>query len=268
MTDYLQPPFSSLWRQQDVFQAVEALQGDVYREVKDRRTLRTEVDGKGYFVKIHRGVGWAEIIKNVVSLRLPVLGAKNEFLAIQRLQEIGVQTMTAVAFAERGKNPAKRHSFIITEELAPTISLEDYCAHWANERPNWREKRALIKRVAGMVRQMHQAGINHRDCYICHFLLDTSKTFDPENFKLSIIDLHRAQIRAKTPRRWRDKDLAALYYSSLEIGLTKMDKIYFLQVYFGSSLRDIIKQEQVLLRYLERKVLALYLRQLRYGGKL
>lgn len=268
MTDYLQPPFSSLWRQQDVFQAVEALQGDVYREVKDRRTLRTEVDGKGYFVKIHRGVGWAEIIKNVVSLRLPVLGAKNEFLAIQRLQEIGVQTMTAVAFAERGKNPAKRHSFIITEELAPTVSLEDYCAHWVNERPNWREKRALIKRVAGMVRQMHQAGINHRDCYICHFLLDTSKAFDPENFKLSIIDLHRAQIRAKTPRRWRDKDLAALYYSSLEIGLTKIDKIFFLQEYFALSFRDIIKQEHTLLRYLERKVLALYLRQLRYGGKL
>ncbi len=28
-----------------------------------RRTLRTEVDGRGYFVKIHRGIGWGEIAR-------------------------------------------------------------------------------------------------------------------------------------------------------------------------------------------------------------
>jgi heptose I phosphotransferase len=41
------------------------LQGEVFRELEGRRTLRTEVAGRGYFVKIHRGAGWAEIVKNL-----------------------------------------------------------------------------------------------------------------------------------------------------------------------------------------------------------
>ena len=48
----------------------------------------------------------------------------------REVTELGVDTMRAVAFAQRGSNPAKRHSFIVTEELAPTISLEDFCRDW------------------------------------------------------------------------------------------------------------------------------------------
>jgi heptose I phosphotransferase len=77
-----------------------------------------EVAGRGYFVKIHRGVGWAEIVKNLLSLRLPVLGAANEWRAIQRLSELGVDSMHAVAYGLRGRNPGRQHSFIITEELS------------------------------------------------------------------------------------------------------------------------------------------------------
>ncbi len=55
----LEEPFKRLWNGRDPFEAVEALQGKVYRELEGRRTLRTEVDGRGYFVKIHRGIGWA-----------------------------------------------------------------------------------------------------------------------------------------------------------------------------------------------------------------
>jgi heptose I phosphotransferase len=67
---------------------------------------------------------------------------------------------------------------------------------------------------------MHRAGVNHRDCYICHFLLHTDRPVTADDFKLSVIDLHRAQTRADLPLRWRDKDLAALY-SALDIGLTR-----------------------------------------------
>jgi heptose I phosphotransferase len=48
--------------------------------------------------------------------------------AYERLTELGVDTMRAVAYGERGSNPARRQSFMITEELAPTISLEDFAA--------------------------------------------------------------------------------------------------------------------------------------------
>lgn len=261
---FVDEPFRSLWAGQDPFVAVEALQGEVFRELEARRTLRTEVAGRGYFVKIHRGVGWGEIFKNLVSARLPVLGANNEWRAIGRLTELGVATMKAVAFGERGADPAHRHSFIVTEELAPTVSLEDFCRDWPLHPPPVRLKRALIARVSDMARRMHEGGVNHRDFYICHFLLHLAPAPTPEALRLSLIDLHRAQVRAHTPRRWRDKDLAALYFSALEIGLTTRDKLRFLRGYFvGRPLRRVLREEAALLTHLEGKAAQLQARFLR-----
>lgn len=249
----LAEPFKSLWADRDAFEAVEQLQGQVYRELEGRRTLRTEVEGRGYFVKIHRGIGWREIFKNIGTAKAPVLGAGQEWRAILRLHEVGVPTMTAVAYGARGSNPATQHSFIITEELAPTISLEDFSMNWREQPPPPSLKRALIAEVARMAGTMHRAGVNHRDFYICHFLLHTDKSVKANDFRLSLIDLHRAQTRNQTPRRWRDKDLAALYFSALDIGLTRRDKLRFLRLYFQRPLREVLRDEASLLAWLQRK---------------
>ncbi|MNF42583.1 Lipopolysaccharide core heptose(I) kinase RfaP [compost metagenome] len=263
----LKQPFERLWAGRDAFTEVEALQGQVYRELEGRRTLRTEVEGRGYFVKIHRGIGWGEIAKNLLTARAPVLGAGQEWTAIQRLHQAGVPTMTAVAFGERGSNPAQQHSFIVTEELAPTISLEDFCVDWLRNPPPVRLKWALIEEVARMTGTMHRAGVNHRDCYICHFLLHTERPVTADDFKLSLIDLHRAQTRASTPRRWRDKDLAGLYFSALNIGLTQRDKLRFLKAYFRRPLRDVLRDEIGLLAWLEQKAARLLSRyERKYAG--
>ena len=261
----LAEPFKSLWAGRDAFAEVERLEGEVYRELEARRTLRTEVDGRGYFVKIHRGIGWGEIVKNLVTAKLPVLGAGQEWLAIQRLQEIGVPTMTAVAYGERGSNPADQHSFIITEELAPTVSLEDFSIDWVKQPPQPRLKRALIAEVARMTGMMHRGGVNHRDCYICHFLLHTDTPTTPDRFKLSVIDLHRAQTRPKISLRWRNKDLAALYFSALDIGLTRRDKLRFLKGYFRQPLRQVLAEQSASLNLMQRKADKLYARKQRYG---
>jgi heptose I phosphotransferase len=249
----LAEPFKTLWAGKDPFVAVEALQGEVYRELEGRRTLRTEVDGHGYFVKIHRGIGWGEIFKNLLTAKLPVLGAQQEWQAIARLSEVGVATMTAVAYGARGSNPAKQHSFIVTQELAPTTDLEQLSLRWREQLPEPRLKHALIAEVASMLGRMHRAGVNHRDCYICHFLLHTDRPVTADNFRLSVIDLHRAQVRSRLPLRWRNKDLAALYFSALDIGLTRRDRLRFLRVYFQKSLREVLRDEARLLAWLERK---------------
>ncbi|PRA58382.1 MULTISPECIES: lipopolysaccharide core heptose(I) kinase RfaP [Pseudomonas] len=264
----LAEPFKSLWAGRDAFHEVEGLQGEVYRELEARRTLRTEVAGNGFFVKIHRGIGWGEIFKNLLTAKLPVLGAGQEWRAIQRLQQAGVPTMTAVAYGEKGRNPADQHSFIITEELAPTVSLEDFSINWRMQPPEPRLKRALIDEVARMTGMMHRAGVNHRDCYICHFLLHTDKPVTADDFKLSVIDLHRAQTRPAITKRWRNKDLAALYFSALDIGLTRRDKLRFLKGYFMQPLRQILREEASLLAWLEGKANKLYERKQRYGDAL
>jgi heptose I phosphotransferase len=264
----LAEPFKTLWAGRDAFADVEGLSGQVYRELEARRTLRTIVAGRGYFVKIHRGIGWGEIFKNLLTAKLPVLGAGQEWRALERLHEVGVPTMTAVAYGERGSNPADQHSFIVTEELAPTISLEDFSIDWLKQPPEPRLKRALIAEVARMTGMMHRAGVNHRDCYICHFLLHTDKPVTADDLKLSVIDLHRAQTRPAITRRWRNKDLAALYFSALDIGLTRRDKLRFLKGYFQQPLRQILRDEAPLLARLEGKASKLYERKQRYGDAL
>jgi len=246
---FLAPPFDRLWQGKDPFTAVEYLEGPVFRALEARRTLCTEIAGQRFFVKIHRGIGWGEIFKNLFSGRLPVFGAGNEWKALCRLHDLGVPTMRAVAFGCRGWNPARRHSFIITENLGDTVSLEDFTAIWQKKPPPARIKRALVAEVARMAGAMHRGGVNHRDFYLCHFLMQ--KDPSPEKPHLSLIDLHRAQVRSKVPRRWRDKDLAGLYFSALKIGLTKRDKLRFLRIYFNRPLGEILLAEGGLLQKLE-----------------
>lgn len=249
----LREPFASLWRGKDAFDEVEKISGEVARALETRRTLRFEVDGKGYYLKLHHGTTVKEILKNLLSFRLPVLGADREWNAIHRLKEHGVGTMTGVAYGQKNWNPLTRTSFIITEDLAPVMSLEEYCADWKVSRPNVKTKRLIIERVATMVREMHRCGINHRDCYICHFLMSLPFDGTEQGLQLSIIDLHRAQLREKVPLRWRNKDLIGLYYSSLNCGLSKTDIFRFLKTYFQSSLRDILTNESAFIEKARNK---------------
>lgn len=217
-----------------------SLRGEVYREPPGagRRTLRVEHDGQGYFLKLHWGVGWGEIFKNLLAFKRPVLGARNEWQAIRRLDELGVETMQLVAYGETGWNPARRRSFVMTRELADTVSLEDLCRDWPHRPPSPTLKWALIRRVAEMSAALHDNGLNHRDLYICHFLLHQPWDGDPASLHLHLIDLHRVQRRATTPLRWRIKDLAALYFSSLHIGLTRRDLLRFVRHYAATGARD------------------------------
>ena len=266
---YLREDFLKAWEGQDPFEKVEQLEGEVFRQLEARKTLRFEQNGNSFFAKIHRGVGWFEIIENYIRLRKPVLGAENEYLAIKKLESLGIDTMTAVAYGKRGCNPATQHSFIVTEDLVNTISLEDFCAPWAKTPPSFRLKKKLIEKIANVSRLLHDNGVNHRDYYICHFLLaipNGVENVDPDNFKISLIDLHRSQIRDETPRRWVRKDIAGIYHSALDIGLTRRDVYRFIRVYTGLPLREAFKQYDWLWNGLEDKAQKLYDRAQRKWG--
>lgn len=244
----LEQPFKRAWANADPYAEILALSGETYRQVEARKTMRFDFEGESFFVKYHRGTELKEIVKNLLTLRLPVLGARNEWQAIKHLQDIAIPTMTCYGYGERHWNPLKRESFIITKDLNPAISLEDYCADWAIQPPPYGLKRHLIKQLAKIVSEMHRSGLNHRDCYICHFLLQLPFVYGEQPAKLSVIDLHRAQIRPRTPIRWRNKDLIALYYSSFPLALSFRDYCYFLREYFAMSPRAVMKQESRLIR--------------------
>lgn len=251
----LKPPFNRAWDGLDAFDEAMKLEGKVFRAVAARKTLRFEFEGRPYFAKIHHGIGWAEIIKNLVQLRLPIMSASNEWKAVNRLHELEIDTMTAVGYGQWGINPASIRSFIITEELTDTLSLEDVCKDWISSPPKLNFKWALLQKLALISQKLHGAGICHRDYYLCHFHLDMKPQ---AALKLSMIDLHRALIKKNLSSRWVIKDVAGLYFSAMDIGLSQRDLYRFMKLYSGQSLRYCLTQQLAFWQKVEERALKLY----------
>lgn len=242
---YLRDDFARAWQGQDPFACANALTGKIYREIANRKTLQFHLNDKNYFVKIHRGIGLREMIKSLLNGNTPVWGARQEWNAILALKKIGVKTMTPVAFAEKGILPWRQQSFLVTEELINTVSLEDLCKVWPHEKPSYGFKKALIEKVGAISRLLHTHGINHRDYYLCHFLLPIScvDSTVSNDISLYLIDLHRAQQRVNIPLRWVIKDIGSLYFSALDIGLTQRDLLRFIKNYTQLPLKKALSDQ-------------------------
>ena len=251
---WIDPDYRALFNRSRIFEDMQAVEGEIFRKGKGRVTLRFELKGHRLFVKRHSGIGWREIFKDLIQGRLPVLGALNEWYALERLLILNISSLTPVAFGQRGLNPATRESFLVTRELRDTISLEDLVKTW-QQRPDFVViKRAIIKQLALVVRRMHRNGINHRDLYICHIHVSHRWLDSPVNEpELFVIDLHRAQIRPRVPERWQVKDIASLHFSSLEAGLTSRDRLRFMRAYRDAPLRATLRYDSSFWQEVEQR---------------
>ena len=245
------------WLQQkNSFNKAFKLSGEIFRDVPSRRTLRFELNNHAYFIKCHFGIGWREIFKNFLQVRRPIVSARNEWYATQYLQLLNIPTTPPLCFAQSGRNPATRRSFLITNEVSHIRGLDQVIASWQQCSPSPRVCRSWIKRIAWIVRTLHEAGMNHCDCYLCHFAVPQDT--NPQQYLLDdtpvyLLDLHRSQICSKLALRWRIKDLAALYYSTRDFPLSRSNKFYFIQQYHQLSLRNSFQQHRMLWKLVKFK---------------
>ena len=249
---YLRDDMRAAWAGRDPFEVVRGLEGETYRVVKNRRTLRFVEGGAAYFAKVHDGVGWAEILKELCNLKSPVMGAQNEYAACRYLEARGIKAPGVAAFGRRGLNPARARSFVVCDALDGYVSLEDLTNSWPTDPPEPALRRRLVYAVADLAHSLHGAGVNHRDFYICHILADDDALARGE-VELAIIDLHRAQIRQRVPRRWVLRDLAALMFSTAHLGLPRSDYLRFLARYTGRPLRTVLQRDAAFLRRVRRR---------------
>ena len=216
----------------DVFDALWRIRGKVYRRTASRRTMRWETQGRAYFVKLHDGVGWREIVKNLVVLKMPIVSARNEFRACLYLAEADIRAPRVAGFGIRGRNPATLKSFVVCDALEDFVSLEEVVARWQRQPPSLERRRRLVAEVARFTRRLHAAGVNHRDYYLGHLYV-RKRQDDVCETELAVIDLHRAGLRRRIPNRWLSRDLGALAFSSADFGLTKRDWFRFVRDYAG-----------------------------------
>ncbi len=214
----------------DVFEAMMRLSGKAFRDVPGRKTMRVEIGGRNYFIKQHFGVGWGEVFKNLLSLKLPILGAMTEVRAIQKLSEIGIATTPLVAYGQRGSNPATMQSFVLTEDLGDIVSLEEMLMDSQSYLMPEDSKHLMLTVVADIASKLHSAGLCHRDFYLCHFVLSRQNAL-ANHYDLHLIDLHRMLQNQSPNGEAVMKDIAGLYFSMLQNGLDALDLNLFKQHY-------------------------------------
>ena len=106
----------------------------------------------------------------------------------------------------------------------------------------------LLEPTARLAAQLHEAGLHHRDLYLCHFFARASDA----NVELRLIDTARVR---PLPRflgaRWVIKDLAQFWYSTLSLpAVTDGQRSRWLAVYCRARSVD----PHTLLPKIERKV--------------
>lgn len=215
-----------------------AMEGEVVRAVAGRQTLRIELGGRVYYLKRHQGVGLAEILKNWLVGKRPILGARNEYIACRHLEAAGLTAPRVAAYAEDDAPAPSRASFVLTDELAGYEDLKVKTLRWLEAAPTPFEKRRLLIRIADFARRFHAAGLVHRDFYLCHLLEHPDADLD-----LGVLDLHRALIFDEIPENWRLKDLAALLYSSLDLPVSRLSWLRFVRIYTGRPLQVTFAEE-------------------------
>ncbi len=236
------------------FEQAMQLQGKIFRDVPGRKTMQIALGSKSYFIKQHFGVGWGEIFKNLLSFKTPIIGSMTEVEAIQKLVEIGVPTTPLVAYGQQGCSPASARSFVITEDLGDILSLEDLNDQLPTQTAAFKEK--MLIAMAQLASKLHAAGLCHRDFYLCHFALKKQDLLNAQ-FNLYLVDLHR-MLQRQTPNGSAVmKDIAGLYFSSQQCGLTLAELQIFKQYYIPQSAdfwaQVEVRSQQLLSKYKSQK---------------
>jgi heptose I phosphotransferase len=216
----------------DSFQALRDYNaGHLLKKNKFRSVAKIELGGRVFYLKRHFRPCWERLRSLNPLLRKE--DAKNEWNNMLLLNSLGFNTMTPVAFGEREKFALAYFSLTLTENLYDAEKLEVFFPrHFKpplnHEKIN--DKRAYIKKLAVLARDLHNKGLNHQDFYMGHILLRQ------EEDKFFIIDLQRMHKNRTISLHDKIKDLAQLAYSAMGLGIfTKTDLLRFFRVYTGSD---------------------------------
>lgn len=169
------------------------------REVRSFESL-----GKSYFLKSVRGSAAPEVVHEARLLKILEVAGFPSAPLVALGAEPGFAAMVTVGLSNVG--------------TVESVLTSDSCS---------KERRIHLAKGAGeLLRKLHDLGINHRDFYSGHLLLDSKDS-------IFVVDFGRAERRRKVPVRRIIKDLAA-FQSSLPERLCDDElRTHFLGSYLG-----------------------------------
>jgi heptose I phosphotransferase len=162
--------------------------------------------------------------------------AAAEWTHLERARALGIEVPEVVAAGEQIGPYANLQSFLIVAELTGCEALHEALPKLAErlDSPTFaRLKRRLIPELARMTATLHQAGLFHKDLYLCHFFLDLERLERGGRVpRVVLIDLHRLGRHPCWLDWWRCKDLGQLLFSTYGVaGIDDGDRRRFWRCY-------------------------------------
>lgn len=172
----------------------------------DRITSQFQLDDQGtvrtFFLKWHGPAPIKDWIKPILQFKRPIIGAENEFHALQWFEQAGIASTPVVGFGK-----TKTESILLTEALVGYQKVSHLLEHSICSAE---QQLQIAQNVALVAAHMHGAGLHHQDFYLGHLMVPTSNLLALP----TVIDLGRVGKFEQLPTRWIVKDLAQLCYSA------------------------------------------------------
>ncbi|MEN6335938.1 MAG: lipopolysaccharide kinase InaA family protein [Phycisphaerales bacterium] len=185
--------------------------------------------------------------------------ASAEREAIDDLVAAGVGVPRVVACGEEWGLLFERRSFLMTEEIRDSQSLERRLPPCFADPATPRvlqARRDYIHRLAGFIQRFHATGRRHRDLYLSHIFCSDAGEF-------CLIDLARAS-RPFLQRRFQVKDLAQLHYSSPARHFSRTDRMRFYLAYADHP--ELLPDDKTLIRAILRKTASMMRHNIKHGA--
>lgn len=200
------------------FETFETLSnGELIKRIKSRSVIRFAIADRGrqrfFYLKRHRrqwsgwpfnrGRGFSSIF---------VSQGRIEFEHCELFRRYGLATVHPVIAGERRRGRFWVDSFVVTEEFAPFVSLEELIRHhqeFFEGEPGKRRKYELLQEIAREARRMHKAGFHHQDFNATHILVHHDEGAS-KPFAIAFFDLQRVDTSPWSRWRWMTKGLARL----------------------------------------------------------
>jgi hypothetical protein len=135
----------------------------------------------------------------------------------------GIGTPHMVAWGCQWGAIFERKSFLMTQQVADSDSLERRLPACFTDSGRLGDRRRFIRSLAQFIRRFHLTGYRHRDLYLSHIFCSTSGQF-------CLIDLARA-FKPLFARRFQVKDLSQLHYSAPARVFSRTDRLRFYLTY-------------------------------------
>ncbi len=227
--------------------------GELFKQNRYRSVVRIYLkgeDGKSHIFHLKRHhPPFITRVKSIFTDFRIHDGAENEWAKILRLEQVGIRTMTPVAFGSFRKWGLPYQALTLTEHLYGAEKFEEYLPSRFGEGvlspEKIYQKRRIIVETGKWARRFHEAGFHHQDFYLGHIFIKPGKGDD---FTLHLIDLQRVREHKRLRRSMVIKDLAQINFSALQLScVTRADRLRFLKAYLekdhlGSSDKDLIRR--------------------------